>query len=132
MPSAIDRDQFFSVDLSIVRSPHAPRGGTLSVAGRRSKRPRRYARAPGSRTRAAFSPFGRFPYDRERWPLAGEQKAMVMRIVHYIPDFGLGGVQKAGCVLAEGMTRLGHLSWVLGDAPGPRLHATPPRGLTHQ
>src|SRR3954470_9573580 len=54
-----------------------------------------------------------------------------MRSVHYIPDFGLGGVQKAGCVLAERMAHIGHPSWVLADATGPRFQTNPKPPLTH-
>lgn len=43
------------------------------------------------------------------------------RIVHVIPDFGLGGIQKAGCVLAKEMAHNGHACLVLGAADGPRF-----------
>jgi glycosyltransferase involved in cell wall biosynthesis len=43
-----------------------------------------------------------------------------MRIVQIIPDFGLGGIQKAGCVLADEMARLGHAAAVIGFGDGPR------------
>jgi len=31
-----------------------------------------------------------------------------VKIILLIPDFGLVGIQKAGCVLAETMVRAGH------------------------
>lgn len=42
-----------------------------------------------------------------------------------IPNFGLGGIQKAGCVLAEKMAAEGHNVWVVGEKAGPRLRADP-------
>ncbi|MGC2323139.1 MAG: glycosyltransferase family 4 protein [Terriglobales bacterium] len=44
-----------------------------------------------------------------------------MRVIQVIPDFSLGGIQKAGCVLAEAMLRAGHQVLLLGDNPGPRF-----------
>lgn len=44
-----------------------------------------------------------------------------MRIIQFIPDFGLGGVQKAGCVLAETLVRAGHQVLLLGEKTGPRF-----------
>lgn len=44
-----------------------------------------------------------------------------MRIVQVIPNFELGGVQKAGCVLADYLSRLGHETWVAGCEGGPRF-----------
>ena len=44
-----------------------------------------------------------------------------MKIIQVIPDFGLGGIQKAGCVLAETMVRAGHQVLVLAEKTGPRF-----------
>lgn len=44
-----------------------------------------------------------------------------MRVIQVIPDFGLGGIQKAGCVLAEAMLRAGHQVLLLAENPGPRF-----------
>ncbi len=55
-----------------------------------------------------------------------------MRIVQYIPDFGLGGVQKAGCVLGRQMARLGHATTIVGNGPGPRMEPGAAGPLTHQ
>ena len=44
-----------------------------------------------------------------------------MKIIQVIPDFGLGGVQKAGCVLAESMVRAGHDVLLIGEEGGPRF-----------
>jgi len=46
-----------------------------------------------------------------------------MRIVHSIPDFALGGIQKAGCVLAAHMAESGHDVTIVGAGGGPRLPA---------
>ncbi|MEO0530358.1 MAG: hypothetical protein AAF266_07230 [Planctomycetota bacterium] len=54
-----------------------------------------------------------------------------MKIVQVIPDFGLGGIQKAGCVLAEGLGRQGHEAVVIGQASGDRFQAAPPDGVVH-
>ena len=40
-----------------------------------------------------------------------------LKIIQVIPDFGLGGVQKAGCVLAETMVRAGHDLLLVGETP---------------
>src|SRR4051794_25682369 len=55
-----------------------------------------------------------------------------MRVVHLIPDFGLGGVQKAGCVLGAHMARLGHAATVVAGAAGPRFLSAPPPNLAHR
>jgi hypothetical protein len=56
-----------------------------------------------------------------------------VKIVQYIPDFGLGGVQKAGWVLGREMARLGHSTAVMAAAGGPRFSANPqPASLTHR
>lgn len=55
-----------------------------------------------------------------------------MKIVQVIPDFGLGGIQKAGCVLAEGFGRCGHEAVVIGQGKGDRYQASPPPGVTHR
>ena len=47
----------------------------------------------------------------------------LLKIIQVIPDFGLGGIQKAGCVLAETMVRAGHQVLLLGEKPGPRFEA---------
>jgi len=47
-----------------------------------------------------------------------------LRLLQVIPDFGLGGIQKAGCVLAEAMMRAGHQVLLCGDGPGPRFQAS--------
>jgi len=44
-----------------------------------------------------------------------------MKIIQVIPDFGLGGIQKAGCVLAETMVRAGHQVLLLAKKTGPRF-----------
>jgi len=44
-----------------------------------------------------------------------------LKIIQVIPDFGLGGVQKAGCVLAETMVRAGHDLRLVGEKDGPRF-----------
>jgi len=44
-----------------------------------------------------------------------------MRILQVIPDFGLGGIQKAGCVLAEAMVRVGHEVRLIAERDGPRF-----------
>ncbi len=44
-----------------------------------------------------------------------------MKIIQVIPDFGLGGIQKAGCVLAETMVRAGHQVLLLAPETGPRF-----------
>ncbi|MEN1680265.1 MAG: hypothetical protein AAGJ46_11790 [Planctomycetota bacterium] len=52
-----------------------------------------------------------------------------MRVVQVIPDFGLGGVQKAGCLLGESLARRGHEAWVVGYGPGPRQRSDSDRHL---
>lgn len=49
-----------------------------------------------------------------------------MKIIQVIPDFGLGGVQKAGCVLAESMVRAGHDVLLIGETTGPRFDGSCP------
>jgi len=44
-----------------------------------------------------------------------------VKIIQVIPDFGLGGIQKAGCVLAETMVRAGHQVLLLAEKNGPRF-----------
>jgi glycosyltransferase involved in cell wall biosynthesis len=46
-----------------------------------------------------------------------------MRIVEHVCDFGLGGIQKAACVLADYMADAGHETWVFANESGPRLRA---------
>jgi hypothetical protein len=43
-----------------------------------------------------------------------------MRILQIIPDFSLGGIQKGGCVIAQGLHELGHECGVVGLGGGPR------------
>jgi hypothetical protein len=47
-----------------------------------------------------------------------------LRVTQIIPDFGLGGIQKAGCVLAAGLAELGCETSVLGLGDGPRYDAS--------
>ncbi|MEN0111366.1 MAG: hypothetical protein AAF805_11650, partial [Planctomycetota bacterium] len=54
-----------------------------------------------------------------------------MKIVQVIPDFGIGGTQKAGCVLAAGVAGAGHDAAVVGRGGGPRYLEHPPSGVTH-
>lgn len=44
-----------------------------------------------------------------------------MRIIQVIPDFGLGGIQKAGCVLANSMLRAGNQVLLIAEKTGPRF-----------
>lgn len=44
-----------------------------------------------------------------------------MKCVQIVPDFGLGGIQKAGCVLAQGLAELGCSTTVIGLGGGPRF-----------
>lgn len=55
-----------------------------------------------------------------------------MRVVQVIPDFGLGGIQKAGCVLAVGLAGHGCQTLVASRQSGPRFEAAPPAGVTHR
>lgn len=55
-----------------------------------------------------------------------------MKIVQVIPNFTLGGIQKAGVVLAGELVTLGHEAIVIGASGGPRLLDSPPKGLTHR
>jgi len=54
-----------------------------------------------------------------------------MKIVQVVPDFGLGGIQKGGIVLADEMARLGHDVHVIGLAGGPRLQRHRENGPIH-
>lgn len=54
-----------------------------------------------------------------------------MKIVQVIPDFGIGGTQKAGCVLAKGVAAAGHEALVIGRGGGPRYLETPPPRVRH-
>lgn len=47
-----------------------------------------------------------------------------MRIVQCIPNFGLGGIQKAGCVLGAHMAASGHDVTIVGEGGGPRMADT--------
>ena len=47
-----------------------------------------------------------------------------MRIVQQVSDFGLGGIQKAACVLADTMADEGHATWVVASDSGPRFRPT--------
>lgn len=55
-----------------------------------------------------------------------------MRIVHYIPDFGFGGIQKGGCVLAASMAKMGHEVQVIGRAGGLRYEENLGSNLSHR
>ena len=44
-----------------------------------------------------------------------------MKIIQVIPDFGMGGIEKAGCVLAESMIRAGHDVMLVAEETGPRF-----------
>src|SRR4051794_11326299 len=55
-----------------------------------------------------------------------------MKIVQVVPDFGSGGTQKAGCVLAVEFARRGHPTTVLGWGDGPRRQDAPPPGVEHR
>lgn len=55
-----------------------------------------------------------------------------MRVTQVIPNFEIGGTQKAGCVLAEGLAESGHEAAVVGWGGGVRYVAdTPERGAIH-
>lgn len=54
-----------------------------------------------------------------------------MKIVQVIPDYGLGGIQKAGCVLAARMAQLGHEAVVVGQGTGARYRPDAPHPLRH-
>ena len=54
-----------------------------------------------------------------------------MKVVQVIPNFGIGGTQKAGCVLAAGLAEAGNTAVVVGRGPGPRYLENPPEGVTH-
>ncbi|MEM9185948.1 MAG: glycosyltransferase family 4 protein [Planctomycetota bacterium] len=54
-----------------------------------------------------------------------------MRVVQVVPGFGIGGTEKAGCVLAEGLGAAGHEAHVVGRAPGPRFLEAPAHGVRH-
>jgi len=47
-----------------------------------------------------------------------------VRIIQIIPDFGLGGIQKAGCALSEAMLCAGHQVLLIGEKTGPRFQAS--------
>ena len=54
-----------------------------------------------------------------------------MRIVQVIPDFGLGGIQKAGCVLAKGLNDRGHQAMVIARGGGPRYEGPDAKDAPH-
>lgn len=54
-----------------------------------------------------------------------------MKIVQVIPDYNLGGIQKAGCVLAARMAQLGHEAVVVGRGTGGRHRPDTPPRLKH-
>ena len=54
-----------------------------------------------------------------------------MKIVQVIPDYGLGGIQKAGCVLAARMAQIGHEAVVVGEGAGARYRPDAPGSLRH-
>lgn len=43
-----------------------------------------------------------------------------MKLAQVIPNFGMGGIQKAGQVLAHGLADKGHEVWLIGCGDGPR------------
>lgn len=51
-----------------------------------------------------------------------------MRIIQVIPDFDIGGIQKAGCILAEELARRGHETDVVARSGGPRYRETQDSG----
>jgi glycosyltransferase involved in cell wall biosynthesis len=55
-----------------------------------------------------------------------------MNIVQLIPDFGLGGIQKGGCILGKAMAAKGDDVTVIGMGPGPRYQAGSDPRLTHR
>ncbi|WP_442888523.1 glycosyltransferase family 4 protein [Congregicoccus parvus] len=44
-----------------------------------------------------------------------------MRITQVIPNFGLGGIQKAGVILARNLAKKGHQVQLIGGGDGPRF-----------
>ncbi len=54
-----------------------------------------------------------------------------MKVVQVIPNFTLGGIQKAGVVLAGELVAMGHEAVVIGLDGGPRYLESTPEGLTH-
>jgi glycosyltransferase involved in cell wall biosynthesis len=56
---------------------------------------------------------------------SGGLSEQFVRIVQLIPDFALGGVQKAGCVLGEHLAKRGHEVFVIGGDGGPRRQCEP-------
>lgn len=63
---------------------------------------------------------------------SNQERRIRMRVVKVIPDFGIGGIQKAGCLLAVGLGAAGHEAIVVGSGGGPRLLDRPPQGVTHR
>lgn len=55
-----------------------------------------------------------------------------MKVVQVIPNFQLGGIQKAGVVMAGELAKLGHEAMVIGRDGGPRYLDQTPDGLTHR
>jgi glycosyltransferase involved in cell wall biosynthesis len=56
--------------------------------------------------------------------------AKSMKIVQIIPDFSLGGIPKAGVVLAKYFSLAGHTCLVIGRGPGPRADALKNSGVS--
>jgi glycosyltransferase involved in cell wall biosynthesis len=54
-----------------------------------------------------------------------------MRVVQVIPDYGIGGTQKAGCLLARGLAAAGHEASVVGSEDGPRRVENAIGGVEH-
>lgn len=54
-----------------------------------------------------------------------------MKIMQVIPNYDLGGIQKAGCVLAARMAQVGHESIVVGQGEGARHRSDTPPLLRH-
>ena len=54
-----------------------------------------------------------------------------MKIMQVIPNYDLGGIQKAGCVLAARMAQVGHEAIVVGQGEGARHRSDTPPLLRH-
>jgi len=54
-----------------------------------------------------------------------------VKVTQIIPDYGLGGIQKAGCVLGKGLAELGCPTIVIGMRGGPRFEINGAEGAEH-
>lgn len=54
-----------------------------------------------------------------------------LKIIQHIPDFGLGGIQKAACVLASEFATMGHEVRVVAPKGGPRFEEAGNSNLAH-